>query len=1076
MVAPLVDQHQQQRQRSFPWLKCVTILTLLWTWAILHVGLLSLQHYKEQVQRAIQRRQERRRTAPSSDGGNDERLQEKRGREPQSTAASASKQQQTERPSLPMDASELYTHHRRHRQEVLSTAADLYWNRFLDSGLLQYDHNARTSTQHGGGSNMMGTSNPGTTPKPATSSTSSNSSSSSSTLTTITAAALEALLHAAHAGHPSAQVHLANAVAAGFWTVATSQPEQFVPAGIQHWTVADSWSSSASSSSSLNNRNNPKSTMLARQEAYAMLLWHMAALAGHSEAAQILAHRIGEQQQQQRQTTKTAVETAATVCRNRLPYLAAAAHAVVDSHMASSISRGWVLPAKNKHILTRVHVASALDPDNRPDEGTSETLQYHYLQAKVLPEVDPFYPSNNSPFDEENDSEWDSVDPTSEEQNEDDSLLFPMSGRNVARSLWQWTNRRRRPKRDKSKPANAPVEAAPMAAVSNAYTLARYYHTGANGAPQNVTLAAHWYERAGHAGHWEAAGLAGTLYLYGIGVRQNVRRAAQLFRRGAPLSLEGCQNRYQAKLQAVLAAAQSQTPSKPDTIFLCDDASLNGMGVLYVLGLRPTASMGTGYTKQNHDDESIKIDVAVAMEYFTLARDQGNADAAYNLAMMKLGWKTHFTAWDVLSPSGQSSATSLAEEMFPLTSNLKKKSKASHSSSSSPRQAQPTVSEYKAILTDLTLAASKQHLLARHRLALLYESGIVTAAGTDAFRTTKTSGATYYQSVLSPDCAKAADQYQWILNHACPRRAQRMRRAYHQYILGDTADALRNYIAEAETGHDIAQMNAAFLLERGECLGLNQHDCAKASVRLYKSVADKGNAEASMRVGDFYYYSRSRAEGHTDLGVGGAVGPYRWMQYLIYPETYLLPVVWKELRRQIIMFSEWEPMSILELPLFAPSHRSVKSSGHDDLVSSLEECPVGDGDERPAACGRDSALNGINDSLNQPVEDENFRIAAHYYRMAAERATSPRANYNLGFMYEWGLGLKQDFPLAKRQYDLAISAYHSNEANVPVSLALMALSCHQYGVRVWLSLEKLFSRFNDNSNGSAHSSSAMVEL
>jgi hypothetical protein len=80
-------------------------------------------------------------------------------------------------------------------------------------------------------------------------------------------------------------------------------------------------------------------------------------------------------------------------------------------------------------------------------------------------------------------------------------------------------------------------------------------------------------------------------------------------------------------------------------------------------------------------------------------------------------------------------------------------------------------------------------------------------------------------------------------------------------------------------------------------------------------------------------------------------------------------------------------------------------------------------------------------------------MAAHYYRMAADRSGSPRSHFNLGFMYQWGLGLKQDFPLAKREYDLSIAAsVGSHEAHVPVGLALMALSLHESLVKLTIRL------------------------
>ena len=90
--------------------------------------------------------------------------------------------------------------------------------------------------------------------------------------------------------------------------------------------------------------------------------------------------------------------------------------------------------------------------------------------------------------------------------------------------------------------------------------------------------------------------------------------------------------------------------------------------------------------------------------------------------------------------------------------------------------------------------------------------------------------------------------------------------------------------------------------------------------------------------------------------------------------------------------------------------------------------------------------------------EHDLALAVHYYRQAAEQGNNPRGHYNLGYMYEWGLGVKQDFPLAKREYDLALS--HSirgsskpggamqHEAEVPVTLALWALRAHEAWVKL----------------------------
>jgi SEL1 protein len=89
----------------------------------------------------------------------------------------------------------------------------------------------------------------------------------------------------------------------------------------------------------------------------------------------------------------------------------------------------------------------------------------------------------------------------------------------------------------------------------------------------------------------------------------------------------------------------------------------------------------------------------------------------------------------------------------------------------------------------------------------------------------------------------------------------------------------------------------------------------------------------------------------------------------------------------------------------------------------------------------------------QEILEADLSMAAHYYKEGAEKHRSPRANFNLGFMYEFGLGLKQDFPLAKRHYDLARTMSTRGEAEVAVQIALWVMSVHEYIVKWKLSWE-----------------------
>lgn len=58
-------------------------------------------------------------------------------------------------------------------------------------------------------------------------------------------------------------------------------------------------------------------------------------------------------------------------------------------------------------------------------------------------------------------------------------------------------------------------------------------------------------------------------------------------------------------------------------------------------------------------------------------------------------------------------------------------------------------------------------------------------------------------------------------------------------------------------------------------------------------------------------------------------------------------------------------------------------------------------------------------------------------RKASDQQYNAQAMFNLGYMHEQGLGMKKDWHLAKRLYDLA--AETNSDAKVPVAIALFKL-------------------------------------
>ena len=94
-------------------------------------------------------------------------------------------------------------------------------------------------------------------------------------------------------------------------------------------------------------------------------------------------------------------------------------------------------------------------------------------------------------------------------------------------------------------------------------------------------------------------------------------------------------------------------------------------------------------------------------------------------------------------------------------------------------------------------------------------------------------------------------------------------------------------------------------------------------------------------------------------------------------------------------------------------------------------------------------------SAEGEFSDVDMEKAAHYYRMASQAFKSSRANFNLGYMHQWGLGLAQDFPLAKRHYDLA--KVTSNQAALAVEVALVSMNLHEH----FLKLETAWKEWNN---------------
>ena len=78
---------------------------------------------------------------------------------------------------------------------------------------------------------------------------------------------------------------------------------------------------------------------------------------------------------------------------------------------------------------------------------------------------------------------------------------------------------------------------------------------------------------------------------------------------------------------------------------------------------------------------------------------------------------------------------------------------------------------------------------------------------------------------------------------------------------------------------------------------------------------------------------------------------------------------------------------------------------------------------------------------DNPDSAASLQLAAYYYRKAMSTERSARAMFNIAFMHQFGIGLRKDFHLAERYYDMAVAT--DFRAFAPCKLALFGLQLHR---------------------------------
>lgn len=220
-----------------------------------------------------------------------------------------------------------------------------------------------------------------------------------------------------------------------------------------------------------------------------------------------------------------------------------------------------------------------------------------------------------------------------------------------------------------------------------------------------------------------------------------------------------------------------------------------------------------------------------------------------------------------------------------------------------------------------------------------------------------------------------------------------LRWAHKRYDEGDYGSAILGFLLAAEEGYQEAQLNLAYMLDDE-----NQYFSFK------KFFPHLFGFKVEMKDSNTQEKLSAPENEHTFSG-----------SYLNHDQQDYSPsdltnyTTWKQ-QKDFLAFIYWT--------------RSAKQYNIDALVKA-----------------GDYFLKGIGVRPN-PTE------AASRYQVAADYASS-LARWNLGWMYENGIGVDQDFHLAKRYYDYAAS--NDMDAYFPVQLSLLKLRLRSSWNALWKS-------------------------
>ena len=129
-----------------------------------------------------------------------------------------------------------------------------------------------------------------------------------------------------------------------------------------------------------------------------------------------------------------------------------------------------------------------------------------------------------------------------------------------------------------------------------------------------------------------------------------------------------------------------------------------------------------------------------------------------------------------------------------------------------------------------TLASQSGHILGYYHLALMHTLGVGTLRS----------------------CSTAVELFKNVAERG--KWGRMLMQAHSHYKEGKVVQALMKYAFAAELGYEVAQSNAAFILDRQEADLFNKNESLVRALMYWSRAAAQGYAVARVKLGDYHYY------------------------------------------------------------------------------------------------------------------------------------------------------------------------------------------------------------------------------